>query len=78
MIYEDLTRRILSACFDVSNELGSGFLEAVYERALLIALTEKGIKAKNQVPLKVLFRKEIVGEYYADILVEDTVILDPS
>jgi len=42
MLYEELTRRILEACFEVSNEFGSGFLESVYQNALMIALKEKG------------------------------------
>jgi GxxExxY protein len=76
LLYEDLTARILEACFDVINELGAGFLESVYEKALLVALRQKGIEAKAQVPLCVKFRGELVGEFFADILVEDKVILE--
>ena len=57
MLYENLTKKILEACFEVSNELGSGFLESVYLKALIIALKDKGMKVVTQVPLNVKFRK---------------------
>jgi GxxExxY protein len=58
---EELTEEILGACFDVSNEPGIGFLESVYEKALLIALRQKGINAVSQAPVGVKFRDEPVG-----------------
>lgn len=70
MLYSDLTAKILEACFEVSNELGSGFLESVYEKALLITLKQKGLEAVAQVRLQVKFRGAIVGDFYADLLVE--------
>jgi len=76
MKFKELTREIIGAAFDVSNELGSGFLESVYEKALLIALQEKGLNGKSQVPLNVKFRDQVVGEFYADIIVEDQVLLE--
>ncbi|QWV95938.1 GxxExxY protein [Geomonas nitrogeniifigens] len=76
MIYEDLTGKILAACFDVSNELGNGFLESVYEKSLLIALEEAGLQAQAQVPLQVFYRKKNVGDFYADVVVEGTVLLE--
>jgi GxxExxY protein len=76
MIHEELTEKILKACFEVSNELGCGFLESVYEKALLIALAEADLKAQSQTPLKVMFRGQTVGEFFPDILVEDTVLLE--
>ncbi len=60
----------------VHTELGFGFLEKVYENSLIILLKENGIKAEQQVPIKVTFHGQIVGEYIADILVEDSVILE--
>jgi GxxExxY protein len=74
--HEDLTARILKACFDVSNELGAGFLESVYEKALLIALRQHGLQAEAQVPVPVKFRGESVGDFFADILVEGSVIVE--
>jgi GxxExxY protein len=76
MLYEELTKKILEACFEVSNELGIGYLESVYEKALLIALRQKGLKAENQIALLVAFRGEIVGEFFADILVEKKVLVE--
>jgi GxxExxY protein len=76
MRYQDLSEKVLAACFEVMNELGAGFLESVYEKALLIALREKGIGAEAQVPLSVTFRGEKVGEFFADILVEDKIIVE--
>ena len=76
LLYEDLSSKLLAACFEVSKELGAGFVESVYENALLIALRQKGIAAEAQVPLKVTFRGEIVGDFYADILVEDKIIIE--
>lgn len=76
MMYQDLTGKILEACFEVINELGAGFIESVYEKALLIALGEKGLSTKSQEPLSVRFRGKVVGEFYADILVEDKIIIE--
>ena len=53
---EDYTEEILGACFEVSNELGAGFLESVYEKALLIALRQKGLEVVSQAPIAVNFR----------------------
>src|SRR4030042_1503434 len=76
LIHEELTKTILAACFEVINELGAGFLESVYEKALLFALHQKGLKAIAQTPIEVLFRGQNVGQFYADILVEDVVLLE--
>ncbi|MGB9177786.1 MAG: GxxExxY protein [Pyrinomonadaceae bacterium] len=76
MLYEELTKKILEACFEVGKELGAGFLESVYEKALIVALHQKGLRAMAQVPLSVKFRGVIVGEFFADILVEDKIIIE--
>ena len=76
LLYEELTGVILESCFEVSNELGAGFLESVYQNAALIALRQKGLKVQPQVPLYVHFRGETVGNFFADIFVEDKVILE--
>jgi len=76
MLHADITEKIISAAFDVINELGAGFLESVYERALLVALKEKGLSAQSQVPLKVMFRGQSVGDFIADIIVEGKVLLE--
>ncbi len=76
MLHEKLTSKILEACFEVSNELGSGFLESVYENALCIALQEKGIAVESQVSLQVTFRSQMVGQFCADLIVENIVLLE--
>lgn len=74
--YEPITKVIIGCAFDVINELGAGFLESVYEKALVIALKEKGLVANRQHPVSVKFRGQIVGEFFADILVEGKVIVE--
>lgn len=76
MSQASLTRSILEAAFEVSNELGVGFVESVYEGALFIALHARGLKVDRQAPIKVRFRGETVGHFYADLLVEGSVILE--
>jgi GxxExxY protein len=76
MIHENLTEKILKACFEVSNELGCGFLESVYLKALLIALAQVGLNAQAQVPLTVMFRGQPVGNFFPDIIVEDKILLE--
>jgi len=76
LLYEELTKLILEACFEVSNELGAGFLESVYQNALLLALAQKGIKVEAQKPIALLFRGKNVGQFYADLLVDDKVIVE--
>ncbi len=73
---ESLTSQILEAAFDVSNELGAGFLESVYEQSLFIALQDKGIQVERQVPIKVFFRGRVAGVFQADLIVENDVILE--
>ncbi len=74
--HRDLTERIIGAFFDVYNELGFGFLESVYRRAMLHALARSGLAAETEVSLPVYFRGHLVGDFSADIFVERTVILE--
>ncbi len=76
MLNKELTGKILEACFVVSNEFGSGFLESVYQCALEIALKQKGLSVQAHAPLSVHFRGEQVGQFFADILVENKVIIE--
>ena len=73
---ESLTDRVLSAIFEVSNTLGAGFLEKVYERALLRELALRGISAIAQASFAVVYKGQSVGEYFADILVEDVLVVE--
>jgi len=76
MKHEDLTGKILSVAFAVSNALGHGFLEGIYENAMLIALRQAGVNVENQCPLKVSFRGIEIGNFIADLLVERKIIIE--
>ena len=76
MDVNELTYQIRGAVFEVNKILGSGFLEKVYENSLMIEFKNRKLKAKVQVPIKIEYKGEIVGEYFADILVEDWIILE--
>jgi len=76
MDLNELTYLIRGAIFEINRVLGAGFLEKVYENALLIELRERGLKAEAQVPIRVLYKGSEVGEYFADIVVEDQIILE--
>jgi GxxExxY protein len=76
MEYEQLTKSIIGCAYKVYNTLGCGFLESVYESSLLIELSESGIVARPQVPLDVYYREAAVGRFFADIIVEDAVIIE--
>jgi GxxExxY protein len=71
-----LTEKVLAAVFEVSNTLGAGFLEKVYERALLMELRTRGIRATGQTSLAVRYKGQTVGEYFVDILVEDVLVVE--
>ena len=72
----DLTQKIIGEFYDVYNELGHGFLESVYEDAMLIALGEAGLEVERQVPVPVWFRGRRIGDFKADIIVEKKVVLE--
>ena len=76
MDINDITYKIRAAIFEVNSILGWGFLEKIYENALLIELKNRGLNAKAQVPIHVNYKGELVGEYFGDIVVEDKVILE--
>ena len=71
-----ITYKINGAIFEVNKILGPGFLEKVYENALLLELKNRGLEADKQVPIKVNYKDNLVGEYFADILVDNQVIID--
>ncbi len=74
--YTELTDQIIKIFYRVYNKLGYGFLEKVYENALLIELGEEKIKAVAQAPIQVYYKGQILGEYFADILVDDKIIVE--
>ena len=71
-----ITDQILRVFYDVYNELGHGFLESVYHRSLVLALKEKGLNVRSRVAIPVWFRGQQVGQFEADILVENCVLLE--
>jgi len=75
ILYKDLSYEIVGLAMQVHNKLGYG-LEKVYENALMVQFRGKEIKAKQQAPITVYFDREVVGDYYADILVEDKIIIE--
>jgi GxxExxY protein len=72
----DVTKAILGCAFEVINELGTGFLESVYEKAMLVALEQVGLGTQSQSPIAVRFRGRNVGDFCADLLVEGKVIVE--
>ena len=76
LLEKELTEKVIGACFEVANDLGNGFLESVYRKALIIVLRQLGLKADEEVPLKVSFRGQIVGDFYADVLVDNRLIIE--
>lgn len=76
IIHKELSYKIIELALEVHNELGCGFLEKVYENALMILLDREGIAARQQVPADVYFQNKVVGQYFADILVDNKIILE--
>jgi GxxExxY protein len=71
-----ITEKIIGCAFHVSNNLGIGFVEKVYENALAHVIQTTGLKVAQQVPIKVLFDGIVVGDFYADLLVEERVLVE--
>ena len=71
-----ISEAIIGCAFEVINELGSGFLESVYEKSLLVVLAQRGFAAEAQKRIQVSFRSHIVGDFFADILVEGKVLVE--
>ena len=76
LLHEDITNKIIKAFYRVYNELGFGFLEKVYENALFIELMDMGLYCEKQQPIKVYYAEQLVGEYFADIIVNDCVVVE--
>jgi GxxExxY protein len=73
---DDLTQKIISCAYKVHNILGPGFLEKVYENALRIELEGLGLTVKQQEPIKVVYAGQVVGEYYADLWVDEHLVVE--
>jgi len=75
-LHQDITEKIIKAYYTVYNVLGYGFLEKVYENSLMIELQSLGLNCEKQKPISVSFKGYNVGEYFADIIVENKVIVE--
>lgn len=76
LLHKSITDAIIKVYYEVYNELGCGFLEKIYQNAMYFELKSLGYKVEAQKQIKVYFKKQLVGEYYADLLVEDKVIVE--
>ncbi|MFI5218841.1 MAG: GxxExxY protein [Bacteroidia bacterium] len=76
LLYKDITDKIIKAFYKVYNELGFGFLEKVYENSLFLELISMGLSCEKQKPIKVYYLNQSVGDYFADIIVDNCVIVE--
>jgi GxxExxY protein len=74
--YEDITHKIIGVAYQVFNQLGFGFLESVYKKAMLIELSKNDLKVEPERPLQVLYDNQIVGDFFVDLFVEETVVVE--
>jgi len=73
---DEITEKIIGCAYTVSNELGMGFLEKVYENALCIELANQGLQVEQQQSIVVKYHDQVVGEYFADLIIEGSVIIE--
>lgn len=76
LLYQDITDEIIHCFYQVYNSLGYGFLEKVYENALKYELEKKGLEVTQQKSIQVYYEEQIVGNYFADLLVDNKIILE--
>jgi GxxExxY protein len=74
--HEEITKKIIGSAYTVHRQLGFGFLESVYKKAMVIELTKNGLKAEEEKPLKVHYDGQLVGEFFIDLFVEDSVVVE--
>lgn len=76
LLHKEITEQIIGAAYEVYRVLGYGFLEKVYQRALAVELQKRGLKVVREPPASVFFKDVCVGEYFADLLVEEQVVVE--
>ena len=76
MEFEEITHKIIGCAYKVFNELGFGFLESVYKKAMIIELSKSRLKVESEKSLKVYYDSKVVGEFYVDLYIEDKVIVE--
>lgn len=75
-LYKEITHKIIGSAFEVYKELGYGFLEKVYEKALIVEIKLRGLKVESQKPIQISYKNQIIGDYMADMLVEGKIIVE--
>ena len=75
MKHEDITRRIIGCAYKIYNTLGFGFLESVYKKAMVIEIQKNGLTVEDEKALKVYYDDQVVGEFYADLFVEQEIVI---
>jgi len=75
-LYQEISEKIIACAYRVYNNLGSGFLEKVYQNALLIELQKQGLEVEQQFPIDVYYEGKVIGQYYADLVVEQKIIVE--
>ena len=76
MEYEDITHKIIGAAYQVFNQLGFGFLESVYKKAMIIELSKDDLKVEAEKSLQVFYDNQIVGDFFVDLLINDAIIIE--
>ena len=76
LILSEITENVIGCAYRVSNTLGCGFLEKIYEKAMVLEIRKIGLKVKTQFPMTVRYDNEIIGEYVADLFVEDVLLVE--
>ena len=76
MKHEELTHKIIACAYKVFNTLGFGFLESVYKKGMVIELTKSTLKVEEEIPLKVYYDNQVVGDFYIDLLVEHEIVIE--
>lgn len=76
MEVNEITEKVIGCLYQVSNSLGCGFLEKVYENASVIAIAKAGLRVQQQFPIQVRYEGVVVGDYFADLLVEELVLVE--
>ncbi|BBO88546.1 GxxExxY protein [Desulfosarcina ovata] len=76
MISDEITHKIIGCAYKVYNHLGFGFLESVYHKAMVIELTKQNLNVESEKPLEVYYDDQIVGKFFADLVVEDIVVVE--
>lgn len=76
IVYKEVSYKLVGIAMEVHNRLGYGFLEKVYENAYYILIRKNGLKVEQQKPIKVVFEGEVIGEYIADLVIDDKIIIE--